>query len=561
VFTTFRHAGSRLRAILGPLTHGEERRQIFGLGISLIGLLVLVTWLNVRNSYVNNAFMTALADGEPALFTRYILEYAAVFIIIAAIASVQRFVEEWLGLKMRENLTQHVMSRYLTDHSYHRLIQRDDIDNPDQRIAEDIKSFTVNSLSFGLIVLNSTVNLVSFAGVLWSISPRLVLAAVGYAALGTVGSIFLGRRLVPLNFLQLKKEGDFRLRLIQVREEAEAIALQSAETREVSRLNDLLKKVLDNFQRIINVNLRLNVFVNSFNYLTQIVPVLVVAPLFFNKEVSFGAITQSMAAFAFVLNAFTVIVTQFQQITSLAAVTERLGSLIESIEERPTEVPQIVHSEDGRVAFENVTLWTPHSTSPLIEKLNFELPTAHQLLIAGTDRESRAALFQAMAGLWEWGTGQITRPGPGKTMFLPSRPVLTHGQLRDQVTQGLEREDWTDDEITRVLEKVGLANVLSRFGGLDAQRDWLNELTASEQRLLAFARLFLVEPKFAIIDTGSEGVTGPAIRSLYGALSAAPTRYITFGIHPALREFHHSVIELDGDGSWSVATLSDAERR
>ena len=148
----------------------------------------------------------------------------------------QRFVEEWLGLRLREELTLHIIGRYLADHTYHRLTGRVDIDNPDQRISEDIKTFTANSLSFALIVLNSAVNLISFAAVLWLITPRLVLAAVGYAAFGTVASILFGKRLVPLNFLQLKKEADFRFRLIQVRENDEAIALQAAEPWESRRL-------------------------------------------------------------------------------------------------------------------------------------------------------------------------------------------------------------------------------------------------------------------------------------------------------------------------------------
>lgn len=549
---TIRHAWARLRTIFRPLFVSEQRLPTLGLFAALVGLLLIVTWLNVRNSYINNYFMTALADGHAEAFMRLILQYAGIFVVVAVVAAGQRYFEERLGLKMREDLTRHVMQRYLTDHAYHRLVQRDDIDNPDQRIAEDIKSFTANSLSFALIVLNSTINLVSFAGVLWSISPRLVLAAMLYAAFGTVGSVLLGRKLVPLNFLQLKKEADFRFQLIQVREKDEAIALQGAEARELSRLGDRLTKVVENFVRIILVDLRLNIFVNSFNYLTQIVPVLVVAPLFFSHEVSFGAITQSMAAFAFVLNAFTVIVTQFQQITSLAAVTERLGALMASIEDRPENVPELVASDKGRIAFEGITLWTPHTRSPLIKELTLELPPKQRLLVAGSDRESRAALFQAVAGLWEWGEGKIVRPVNDEIQFLPRTPFLTPCSLRDQVTAGLPGDRFTDVEITQVLEQVGFKDLMARLGGLNAERDWPNELTASEQRLLGFARLFLSKPKVAVIDAGPDGLTSSIIRSLYRRLSETTIDYVSFGDHSALREFHDVVLELDGNGIWNV---------
>jgi vitamin B12/bleomycin/antimicrobial peptide transport system ATP-binding/permease protein len=192
MITAIQNGWSRLKTTLRPFARHESRRGTLGLFAILVALLLVVTWLNVWNSYVNNHFMTALAGGQVDRFWALALVYAGVFGIIALVASCQRFVEEWLGLRLRKELTLHVIGRYLADHTYHRLTARDDIDNPDQRIADDIKTFTANSLSFALIVLNSTVNLISFASVLWSITPRLVVAALVYAGFGTVGSILLG---------------------------------------------------------------------------------------------------------------------------------------------------------------------------------------------------------------------------------------------------------------------------------------------------------------------------------------------------------------------------------
>ena len=186
------------------------------------------------------------------------------------------------------------------------------------------------------------------------------------------------------------------------------------------------------------MDLRLNIFVNSFNYLTQIIPALVVAPLFFRGDVDFGAITQAVAAFAFVLNAFTVIVTQFQQIASLAAVAERLGSLIEAIEERPA-VGSTGHVGRGwrTRGLRQVDPSDPHSERLLVKDLTLDLPPGRKLLVTGPDGAGKTALFLAAAGLWEWGEGHIVRPGPKDVFFLPQQPFLAPGTFRDQLSEGV----------------------------------------------------------------------------------------------------------------------------
>jgi putative ATP-binding cassette transporter len=559
---TLRHVWSRVKTIARPFFRYESRWRAVALFGVLVVLMLSISGLNVLNSYVNKYFMTSLAEGEVSRFWSLALVYAALFVVVAVVASFKRFVEERLGLLLREGLTDFLIGAYLAGHTYQRLKQREDIDNPDQRIAEDVKSFTVNSLSFALVVLDSTIALVSFAGVLWSITPRLVLAAVLYAGIGTVGTILLGRRLVRLNFLQLKKEADFRFRLIQVRESGESIALQGAEPEVGRRLRYRFQEVVDNFWKIIRVNLNINVFINSFNYLTQIIPVLVVAPLFFRHEVPFGAITQAMAAFAFVLNAFTVIVTQFQQITSLAAVAERLGSLVEAIEAAPAPAgPVVAVTPDGpHVAFEGLTLRTPKGDRELVRGLNKDLPPGRRLLVLGPNGAGKSALFRAAAGLWPWGEGRIVRPREGDVMFLPQEPFLATGTLREQLFEGACCRVVPDERILQVLREIKFEKILKRVGGLDAANDWQHVLSPGEKRLVSFARLLLAEPKFAFIDAGIGGVTDFWVRTLYGALSRTRTTYVSVGDHPALREYHDEVLDLDGEGVWHLETCRVPEQ-
>jgi putative ATP-binding cassette transporter len=524
--------------------------------LALVALLLVLCVLNVWNSYINNYFMTALKDGEVGRFWALIGAYAAVFGVIAALTAVARFVEQRLGLVLREVLTRQLIGRYLADGHFHRLARREDIDNPDQRIAEDVKTFTVNSLSFALILLNSTIALISFAGVLWGITPWLVVAAVLYAAVGTAGTVLLGRRLVRLNFLQFKKEADFRFRLIHLREHGESIALQRVEPWESWRLNDRLQALVENFRLIVGVNLGLNTFVYCFNYGTQILPVLVVVPLYFRQEVEFGAITQSVQAFAFVLNAFTVIVTQFQEITSLAAGAERLGALVEEIDAPPPPAgPEVLMAlTEPRVAFERLTLVTPDTSRALIKNLNVDLPPRLRLLVTGPNGAGKSALFLAAAGLWERGEGRVVRPRPDEVMFLPQEPFLAAGTLRQQLLEGTGCRDLTDAKIHEVFRAVKFEKILDRVGGLDAERNWPKVLSPGERRLFAFARLLLAEPRFAFIDAGVSGLTSFWVHQLYRALRQTQTTYISIGDHPALRQYHDEILDLDGEGNWAPET-------
>ena len=330
---------------------GWKAKWIFA---ALVALLFGANGLNVLNSYVGRNFMTAIANRDKAEFIHQAIVYVGVFAGSTVVAVVARFAEERLGLLWRESLTQRAIKLYLADGTYYRLDASGELANPDQRIAEDIRGFTVTTLSFVLMLLNGTFTIIAFSGVLWAISPLLFILAVVYAACGSLVTMVLGHPLIKLNYDQLDKEASFRSALIHVRENAKSIMFARGEDRQSKRLTDRFGEVVANFRRIIAINRNVGFFTTGYNWLIQIIPALVVAPAFIRGEIDFGAITQSAMAFSALVAAFSLIVTQYQSLSTFAAVVARLSSLIEAIEQAQTprqSAIEIIETE-GRMAYE-----------------------------------------------------------------------------------------------------------------------------------------------------------------------------------------------------------------
>ena len=328
---------------------GWKAKLIFA---ALVGLLCLANGLNVLNSYVGRNFMTSIADRNKAEFVRQAIFYVGVFAGSTVVAVIARFAEERLGLLWREALTQRAIRLYLANGIYYRLDASGELANPDQRIAEDVRAFTVTTLSFVLMLLNGTLTIIAFSGVLWAISPLLFILAVLYAACGSLVTMALGRPLIKLNHDQLDKEASFRSALIHVRENGKSIMLAHREERQTARLLDRFAELVANFRQITAINRNVGFFTTGYNWLIQIIPALIVAPSFMRGDVEFGVVTQSAMVFSTLVAAFSLIVTQFQSISTFAAVVARLSSMLEAIEQPQTAAGstiEIVEAE-GRVA-------------------------------------------------------------------------------------------------------------------------------------------------------------------------------------------------------------------
>ncbi len=444
----------------------EVRWQAITWFALLLTLLLSLSALNVVNSYVGRDFMTSISKRNWAGFITYAALYVAVFGLSTIMGAFNRFSEERLRLLWRAWLTRLLIDLYMTRNRFYRLKALEEIDNPDERITEDVKSYTQTTLSFFLMSLNAAITSLAFLGVLWSITPWLVLVALTYAGVGSAMTILLGRTLVRLDNLQLQKEADLRYHLIQTRETAEAIATMEAPRTVRECLHARLADVVANNKRIIAVTRNLVLFTGAYNYLIQLIPLLIVAPMYMHGRVEFGVVTQSAMAFSAFLAGFSLIVTQFETLSSFAAVTTRLDTITDALEQARTPPPSAIHirHDDNRVAFENLSLWSRHDHHPLINDLNVEVVYGGSLLITGPDTAAEEALFLATAGLWEQGEGRIVRPGPRGIDFVPTQPLTVRCTLRSQLTAGSSEARFSDDEILAVLDKLGLSAAVSPGG-------------------------------------------------------------------------------------------------
>ena len=536
------------------LAKSEQGPKAMVFAGTLVLLMIGINGLNVINSYVGRDFMSSIENKNLAVFKTQALLYAAVFLASTAVAVFYRFTEERLGILWREQLTWRLTEAYLSERTYYRLDSATGVANPDQRITEDVKAFTTTTLTFLLLILNGTLTAISFSGVLWTISPFLFTVAVVYAICGSVMTVMLGKPLIRLNYYQFDMEANFRADLIHVRENSESIALAHREGRFKARLKARLNALTGNFRRLIRINRNLGFFTNGYNYFIQIIPALIIAPKFIFSEVEFGVITQSTMAFATLLGAFSIIVTQFQSISAFTAVTARLHLLSEAIEKAHTTAPCSIQVEEcpDRVRYENVTLQSADRSRVLVENLNLEILPGSRWLFGGMDDAPKVALFRATAGVWDCGGGHITRPGLDDILFLPERPYLPPGTLRDVLLRTGMEATTTDEEIGFVLQQLGLEKTVSRVGGLGADKDWDDVFSIGEQHLLSIARIFLARPAFVYLDRPGSSLPKSQISAIIDRLSAQGIGVVILAKNGESRLRYDSYLEIKADGKWDV---------
>ena len=548
------------------------RAKLFFAG--LIFFLFCINGLNVLNSYVGRDFMTAIEHRNYSEFIRQAFIYVCVFAASTAVAAVYRFTEERLGLLWREWTTRRCIFGYSEHRIYHRLKLKGEVANPDQRIADDIRTYTTTTLSFILMFSNASLTVIAFSGVLWSISPLLFVVAVLYAATGTTFTFLLGRPLVQLNYDQLDKEANFRASLTYLRGNAESVALSRREGHLIQLALRNLDDLTANLRRIIAVNLRLNFFTTGYNWLIQIIPALVVAPMFIKGKVEFGVITQSAIAFTQLLGAFSLIVTQFQSISSYTAVLARLVKLMEAAQqERKTPTSAITFSIDNScIAYEGVTLRSPRSGRILIKDLTCTFPYGIRVLVRGQDETARAALFHATGDMWYTGQGHITRPELHNLLLLTELPFLPPGTLRELLLRPWPEGDTSEQEklnvitapepdLINVLRLLKIETLLAGFGGFDTRHHWENVLPLAEQQLIVIARVILARPRFAFLDRPSTTLHPDQVDRILGILSDYGVSYVTFEDIDSSGNLkrYDAIIELGQGGVWKLVHLKDGE--
>ncbi|MGE6785983.1 ABC transporter ATP-binding protein/permease [Ensifer adhaerens] len=542
--TTALRFARAVRMLLTSEVGGRAKLMFAG----LVGLLFGLNGLNVVNNYVGRNFMTAIAERQMNEFIRQAVFYVCVFAVLTVTGVIARFVEERLALLWREFMTRRAVDLYLEDETYYRVEVAGTLSHPDQRISEDIQAFTVTTLSYIIMLFSSTLTVVTFSGVLWSISPLLFAVAVFYAAGGSYMTIVLGRPLIGLNYERLDKEANLRSSLMHLRENAEAVMVAGVEGQQKTRLLHRLDALVVNILTITAVNRNLAYFTSGYNWMIQIIPDLIIAPAFMRGEIEFGVITQSGAAFAMLVGAFSLIVRQFNSISNFAAVVSRLSALLEAIEQsRKHSVSGIeLVKRDGDLVFDQVTFGSTGG-QPLLRDLSLSVPTGTPVLISGPHATAGAALFRATAGIPTAGTGRIERPE--NLMFLPQRPYLPPGSLRQYLLPPENSGGISDSQVLEVLRSLGLDGLADGAEGLEKEPD--REMSLRDQQLLAVAKVLLARPRYVFLERIEATLGREAFRNALRLFCESSITCINNGEEGDSRDLYRALLDCREDGSWT----------
>jgi len=553
----------RFLDIAKPYWLSREKWKAWALLSVLVCLLLGQTWTNVRFNEQTGEFASALAAGDADRFWYAIQIFIYVLIAAVPVYAFYYYTRNRLFMQWRTWMTHQYLDKYFGGCAFYTLSASTAIDNPDQRISEDISTFTQQSLYFLLLMLGSVLQLVAFSEVLWSISRELVLFLVLYAVCGTVVSVMcFGKVLIGLNFYQLKREADFRFSLIRVREHAESITFHRGEQHESDHVRGRFQHVFANYNRLNRWQLNLYLFQYAYAFLTLMLPSVIVANRVLDGELEVGSAIQAAGAFTAVLAALTVIVDNFESLSRFVAGLDRLATFASSLAHtrvlRRKPGSQIERRRGDTLSVEHLTLHTPDYGRTLLKDLTVTVGAGQSLLIVGPSGGGKSSLMRAVNGLWNCGSGRIVHPGPGQMLILPQHPYMAVGNLRCQLLYPRHEERHiADSELLKLLEMVNLPDLAERVGGLDAELDWSKVLSLGEQQRLAFARLLLARPRYALLDEATSALDVDNEARLYSHLASGPTTIVSISHRPTLLKYHVQVLELRGNGDWQLQPAHD----
>jgi putative ATP-binding cassette transporter len=568
----------RVWALIYPYWRSDQRLIASGLLVTIVAMALGMVYLNVLFNDWYKQFYNALELRDLDSF-KYLLLYFSVLAAINVVVAVYRlYLTQMLEMRWRTWLTERYLHSWLSKQVYYRLeLENRGTDNPDQRIAEDLRSFTSGTLSLSLGFLSAMVTLGSFVVILWDLSGSLpvslggiefvipgymVWLAVAYAIVGTILTHYVGRRLISINFEQERREADFRFSLVRLRENAEGVALYRGERTEEEHLRGRFGAIQANWWRLMQYTKRLTFFTAGYGQASVVFPFLAGAPRFFAGEIQLGGLIQISSAFGQVSDSLSWFIDAYPRLADWRASVDRLLSFHDALERISADVDANngvliqSHSAPGLHA-EGLNLALPAGRTILSDG-TFSVDPGERVVVSGPSGTGKSTLFRAMAGIWPHGQGSVSLPADAQVLFLPQKPYIPIGTLRTAVTYPAAPDAFSEDAIREVLTAMQLDALTTR---LDEQQNWSMQLSGGEQQRLALARALLHRPSWLFLDEATSALDPHSEELVYELLrERLPESTIISIVHrPPAEDFHDATIALTPgvDGATLQTTRRD----
>ena len=543
----------------------KNKRWLHWLFLGVIVIMLLaVNGINAGIGFIARDLTNALVQKQQDGFYRILGIYACCFVIAVPIRVSQIFFTFKLGLIWREWLSKSLVKDYMTNKAYYQINPNDeeqtDVDNPDQRITEDTRAFTEQSLKVTVGIFDALLTFSLNILILLTISRTLTYSLFGYAAFATSILLFAGKNLVKLDYDQLRYEADFRYGLVHIRDNAESIAFYSGEKPEKNETERRLGEVVRNYNLVIIWRVIIDVMRRSVSYAGNFFPYLIMAIPYFKGEIDYGRFIQASFAFNMVEGSLFFIVNQIEELAKFTAGISRLEGFQSKVENISQEQPKNnsnMISNYSSILIKNADLSPPGSNKTIIKDLSLSIDTNESLLVVGPSGCGKTSLLRMISGLWEPENGFIEKPNTGDLLFIPQKPYMILGSLREQLCYPTEVDKFSDDHLLSVLNEVNLSSLSARYPNLDIKQDWPRILSLGEQQRLAFARLLLNSPRFAVLDEATSALDIETEKKLYNLLKKRDLSMISVGHRPSLKDFHQNILELSGNGKWKLLTAEN----
>ncbi len=544
--------------------------------LASLALIVLMTLFSVRLSILfsfwNNGFYTAMQKLDAKAFWFLLFIFATLATVYVARALLSFYLRQAFLIRWRIWLTNMLMERWLRKQSYYRSqYVPERVDNPDQRIQQDVESFVGSSLSLSMGLLDSAVSLFSFSIILWNLSGNLVLfgwtipramvfIVYLYVIVSTVFAVRIGRPLIRLNFLNEQFSANFRYALIRLREYGESIAFYRGEAVERDNLVARFGKVIRNMWAMLFRSIQFQGFNLAVSQAAVVFPFIVQAPRLLARQITLGDVMQTAQSFGQVESALSFFRTSYDDFADYRAVVNRLSGFLDMTESAERLGRVRLEHDAQRIAVKSLTVRTPANLT-LVENLNLDLAQASSLLIRGASGIGKTTLLRAMAGLWPYVEGTIARPDDQRSIFLPQKPYLPLGTLRLSLYYPKAPEHTSipaqgDDPAAATLRRCHLGHLVAR---LDEEDDWTRILSLGEQQRLAIGRVLLNRPRVVFLDEASSAMDEGLEHAMYRLLreSLPDATLVSVGHRSSLRGFHAGELELLGEGKWQLQGLPE----